>query len=75
MDYQVVLSSLALDDLGRIVASVTEYDPVAAERLGHRLLDHAETLRRLPCRGGDVARRPGGEEAGIAAVFALLPGR
>ena len=34
-------------------------DPAAAGRLGTRLLDQAETLCRLPHRGGPVRRRPG----------------
>jgi toxin ParE1/3/4 len=54
MDYQVILSPLALDDLEQIVTYVAQDDPAAAEVLGHRLLDHAETLRRLPHRGGNV---------------------
>jgi plasmid stabilization system protein ParE len=59
MGYQVILSPLALDDLGQIVTSVAREDSSAAERLGHRLLDHAETLRHLPYRGGGVRQRPG----------------
>ena len=58
MDYQVILSPLALDDLEQIVTYVAQDDPTAAEGLGHRLLDHAETLRRLPHRGGNVTQRP-----------------
>ena len=59
MGYQIVLSPLALDDIEKIVAYVAQDDPVAAERLGHRLLDHAATLCYLPHRGGNVAQRPG----------------
>ena len=59
MGYKVVLSPLALEDLGKIVAYISQNDPPAAERLGHRLLDQAETLRYLPNRGGNVRQRPG----------------
>ena len=59
MDYQVILSPLALDDLEQIVRYVASHDPQAAERLGNRLLDHAEKLRDLPQRGGKVRSRPG----------------
>ena len=53
MDYEVIFSPLALTDLEAIVRYV------AAERLGTRLLDQAETLCHLPHRGGPVRRRPG----------------
>lgn len=59
MDYQVILSPLAIDDLERIVRYVASHDPKAAERLGNRLLDHAEKLRELPQRGASVRSRPG----------------
>ena len=41
MGYNVILSTLALEDLEQIVAYVAQNDPAAAERLGHRLLDQA----------------------------------
>ena len=59
MDYKVILSPLALDDLEQICRYIAENDPGAAERVGMRLLDQAETLCRLPYRGGSVRRRPG----------------
>lgn len=59
MDWQVILSPLALDDLEQIVRYVTQHDPQAAERLGNRLLDHAESLREVPQRRGPVRSRPG----------------
>lgn len=51
MGYKVILSPLALEDLGQIITYIAQNDPAAAERLGHRLLDQAETLRYLPHRG------------------------
>ena len=59
MDYKVIFSPLALDDLEQIVRYVAADDLVAAQRLGTRLLDQAETLCRLPNRGGSVRARPG----------------
>ena len=59
MDDQVILGPLALADLDQIVRSIASRDPAAAGRLGTRLLDQAETLCRLPHRGGPVRRRPG----------------
>ena len=59
MDYQVILGPLALADLEQIVRYIASRDPAAAGRLGTRLLDQAETLCRLPHRGGPVRRRPG----------------
>lgn len=59
MDYKVILSPLALDDLEQIVRHITADNPAAAQRMGTRLMDQAETLSRLPHRGGNVRRRPG----------------
>ena len=59
MGYKVILSPLALEDLEAIVRYVAQHDPSAAGRLGHRLLDQAESLAELPRRGGNVRRRPG----------------
>ena len=59
MGYKVILSTLALEDLEQSVAYAAQNDPAAAERLGHRLLDQAETLHYLPYRGGNVQQRPG----------------
>jgi plasmid stabilization system protein ParE len=59
MDYKVILSPLALADLEQIVRYIASRDPAAAGRLGTRLLDQAETLCRLPHRGGPVRQRPG----------------
>jgi toxin ParE1/3/4 len=59
MDYEVILAPLALDELEQIVRYIARDDPAAAQRLGTRLLDQAETLCRLPHRGGPVRRRPG----------------
>ena len=58
MGYKVILSTLALEDLEQIVAYVAQNDPTAAERLGRRLLDQAETPGYLPHRGGNFRQGP-----------------
>ena len=40
------------------IADIASHDPAAAGRLGTHQLDQAETLCRLPHRGGPVRRRP-----------------
>ena len=69
MGYKVILSTLALEDLEQIVAYVAQNDPTAAERLGHRLLDQAETLRYLPHRGGNVQQRRGVKKLVLGAYL------
>jgi len=59
MDFKVILSPLALDDLQEIVRYIAVDDPNAAERLGTRLINVADTLRKLPHRGTKVRQRPG----------------
>ena len=51
MDFQVLLSDDALNDLERIVAYIAPHNPAAAERMGNQLLDAALSLRTLPERG------------------------
>jgi plasmid stabilization system protein ParE len=59
MDFKVILSPLALNDLEEIVRYVAADDPMAAERLGTRLINLAGTLQKLPRRGTKVRLRPG----------------
>jgi plasmid stabilization system protein ParE len=51
MDFQVFLSSQALSDLERIVAYIAFHNPVAAQRMGDKLLDAALSLHTMPERG------------------------
>ncbi len=51
MDFKVFLSDDAVSDLERIVAYIAPHNPVAAERMGHQLLDAALSLRTFPERG------------------------
>ena len=73
MDYQVILSPLALEDLEEIVRYIAADDPAAAERLGTRLFDQAETLCRLPHRGGQRPASTGCKESAAPSLPYLLP--
>ena len=48
MDYQVILSPCAVDDLRAIVRYVASDDPVAAARLGEGLLSATKRLATFP---------------------------
>lgn len=51
MDYQVILSPRAVQDLREIVRYISYDDPIAAERFGEQMLDAALSLSMLPERG------------------------
>ena len=57
MDFQVVITSPAIADLAEIVKYISQQNPLAAERTGHRLLAKAESLRQMPARGRLVPER------------------
>ena len=59
MDYRVILSKPALRDLGSIARFIAEDSPPAAEKIGHQLLDLADSLAFLPRRGAPLRTRPG----------------
>jgi len=59
VDFKVILQPIALDDLAAIVRHVAQDDLHAARRLGMSLLEQAQSLARMPQRGGNVRRRPG----------------
>lgn len=60
MDYRVILSKPALKDLGEIARFVAQDSSLeTAERIGHELLDLAESLAVLPLRGAPLRSRPG----------------
>jgi toxin ParE1/3/4 len=50
MDYRVLIAESAVDDLREIVAFVAADDPVAAVRLGDKLVNHALSLAAFPAR-------------------------
>lgn len=51
MDYKVILSPRAIQDLRGIVRYISLDDPQAAERFGYELIDAALSLGELPERG------------------------
>jgi len=51
MDFQIIFSPLAIQDLREIVAFIARDDEGKAAKFGHALMDEAETLRTLPNRG------------------------
>lgn len=51
MDYQVILSPRAIQDLAEIVRYISLDNPIAAEKLGHALIDAALSLQKFPERG------------------------
>ena len=51
MDYQVILSPRAIQDLREIVRYISLDKPIAAEKFGNALIDAALSLRTLPERG------------------------
>ena len=51
MDCKVILSPLAIQDLGEIVRFISSDNPQQAERFGYALIDVALSLKNLPERG------------------------
>lgn len=66
MDYRVILSRPALNDLGEIARYIADDSPVAAERIGTELLDLAESLAVMPLRGAPLRARPGARRVLLA---------
>jgi toxin ParE1/3/4 len=57
VDYEVILTEPARDDLREIVAFIAQDNPQAAVIFRDRLIAEAETLVRLPHRGRLMRRR------------------
>jgi plasmid stabilization system protein ParE len=51
MDYKVIISPRAIQELSQIVRYISFDNPKAAERLGYALVDEALSLSTLPERG------------------------
>jgi toxin ParE1/3/4 len=51
MDYKVILSPRAIQDLQEIVRYIAWDSPNDAEKFGHTLIDKAQSLSSLPERG------------------------
>ncbi|HEX4137773.1 MAG TPA: type II toxin-antitoxin system RelE/ParE family toxin [Bryobacteraceae bacterium] len=57
MDYRVLFSQKALNDLSEIVGYVAWDDAEAASRFGDALLDHVNLLGRFPRMGNVIRKR------------------
>ena len=51
MDYKVIISPRAIQDLSQIIRYISFDDPRAADRFGYALVDQALSLSTLPERG------------------------
>ena len=57
MDYRLLITQRALNDLAEIIGHIAEEDAEAASRFGNSLLDHIELLTRFPRMGGTIRKR------------------
>lgn len=57
MDFHVLFTQRALNDLAEIVGHIAEDDADAASRFGNTLLDHVELLSRFPPMGSAIRKR------------------
>ena len=57
MDYRLLYTERALNDLSEIIGYLAEDDPDAASRFGGSLLDHIDLLVRFPRLGSAVRKR------------------
>ncbi|MGB7590459.1 MAG: type II toxin-antitoxin system RelE/ParE family toxin [Terriglobia bacterium] len=58
MDYRVLLSDRALTDLQRIVETIAEDNPRAAQSIGEALIDHIMGLADFPLMGVRCPEHP-----------------
>lgn len=56
MDYHLVYTQRALDDLAEIIGHIAENDSETASRFGNSLISHVELLTRFP-RIGELIRK------------------
>ena len=57
MDYRILFTQRALNDLAEIIGHIAEDDGEAAMRFGSALLDHVDLLSRFPRMGGAIRKR------------------
>jgi plasmid stabilization system protein ParE len=57
MDYRLLFTQRALNDLAAIISHIAEDDGEAASRFGDSLLDHIDLLKRFPRMGGTIRNR------------------
>jgi plasmid stabilization system protein ParE len=58
VDYSILYTQRALNDLAEIVGHIAEDDADAASRFGRSLLDHVDLLARFPRMGSIIRTRP-----------------
>jgi plasmid stabilization system protein ParE len=58
VDYRLLYTQKALNDLAEILGRIAEDDAKAASRFGSSLLDHIDLLTRFPRMGGVIRKRP-----------------
>jgi plasmid stabilization system protein ParE len=59
VDYRLLYTQRALNDLAEIIGHVAEEDAEAALRFGSSLLDHVDLLTRFPRMGAFIRKRSG----------------
>jgi plasmid stabilization system protein ParE len=57
VDYRLLFTQRALDDLAGIIGRIAEDDDDAACRFGNALLDHVDLLTRFPRMGNTILKR------------------
>jgi len=57
VDYRILFTQRALNDLAEIVGHIAEDDGEAASRFGSALLDHVDLLSQFPRMGGPIRKR------------------
>jgi plasmid stabilization system protein ParE len=57
VDYRLLFTQIALDDLAEIIGHIAKEDDDVASRFGNALLDHVDVLTRFPRMGSTVRKR------------------
>jgi plasmid stabilization system protein ParE len=57
VDYGLIYTRKALNDLAQIIGHIAEDDALAASRFGSSLIAHVELLARFPRMGGLIKER------------------
>ena len=73
MDFKVLITDSALNDLQEIVEFVAQDDPRAAERLGEKLIHRAMSLANLPERHALYDAQRGIRKMPLAPYLVFTP--
>jgi plasmid stabilization system protein ParE len=57
VDYRLLFTQRALNDLAEIIGHIADDDDEAASRFGTALLDHVDLLTRFPRMGSTIRKR------------------